>query len=71
MESNEHLLEAAALAHALQVQLLIAVVFMAHDADRFLDHVRQFAALRRRMGSLLQRGARATYGRRRTARSRL
>ena len=71
MEYNDHLIVGAALAHTAQAQLLVAVVFMAHDTDRFFDHVRQLGALKRRMGSLLEGRAEASSGYRRTERSRL
>jgi len=71
MDYNGCLREGASLAHTVQVQLLLAVVFMAKDPDRFLDHVRQLAALRRRMGALVQHRAGPTYGHRRTQRTRL
>ena len=68
---NEALIEGAAAADVVQAALLIAVVFMTQEPDRFLDHVRQLGALRRRMGALLERGAAASHERRREARSRL
>ena len=71
MKSNDYLVEATALAEAVQAQLLIAVVFMAPDPDWLLDRVRQLAGLRRRMAGLIQRGGRVAYARRRPARSRL
>ena len=71
MGYNEYLLEGAAVAHAIQVQLLIAVVFAARDPDRFLDHVRELSALTRRMVALVQGRAAAAYRGRRTERSRL
>jgi hypothetical protein len=71
MDYNDHLHEAAALAHTVQVQLLLAVVFMAKDPDQSLAHVRQLAALRRRLAALVEHGAAATVGHRRTERTRL
>ena len=68
---NDALLEGAAAADVVQAQLLVAVVFMAREPDRFLDHVRELGALRRRMGGLLERSAAAHYERQRRARSRL
>jgi len=71
MTFNEHLIEGGALADVVQAQLLIAVVYMARDPDRLLDHARRLGALRRRVSALLERGPEAAYDRRRTARSRL
>lgn len=71
MTSKDYLLEGAALAHVVQMQLLIAVVFMAQDADRSLDRVRQLSLLRRRMLALRESAARPVRGRHRRARSRL
>jgi hypothetical protein len=69
--SNDCLVEAAALAEAVQAQLLVAVVFMVHDPDRLLDRVRQLTGLRRRMTGLIQRRSAVAYARRRRARTRL
>jgi hypothetical protein len=67
----DYLLEGAALAHLVQVQLLIAVVFTAQDPDRSLDRVRAFGAVRRRMLALRQPAAAAARGRHRKAWTRL
>jgi hypothetical protein len=69
MDYNDRLLESTALAHTVQVELLLAVVFMAKDPDRSLAHVRQLAALRRRLAALVEHGTAATYGHRRTERT--
>jgi hypothetical protein len=71
MGSNDYLVEATALAEAVQAQLLITVVFKTHDPDRLLDRVRELTGLRRRMTGLIQRGSGAAHARRRPARSRL
>jgi hypothetical protein len=71
MTVNDYLLEGAALAHVVQVQLLIAVVFTAQDSDRSLDRVRALGALRRRILALRQPAARSARGGHRAARTRL
>jgi len=65
------LLESAALAHIVQVQLLISVVFMAQDPDRSLDRVRTLGVLRRRMLALRPPAPTSESGRHPTARTRL
>jgi len=71
MRLNDCLMEGAALTHTVQVQLLVAVVFMAQDPDRTLEYVRRLSALRRRMTGLVLRDTKARRPRRRAARSRL
>ena len=71
MTGQDYLLEGAALAHIVQVQLLMAVVFTAQDSDCSLDRVRALGALRRRMLALRRPAARSVRGRHRTARTRL
>ncbi len=71
MRLNDCLMEGAALTHTVQVQLLVAVVFMAQDPDRTLEYVRRLSALRRRMTGLVLRDTKTRRPRRRAARSRL
>ena len=71
MQWNEVLIESAALVHAIQVQMLVSVVFMSRDPDQGLDDVRALSRLRRRMLDLVEHGATTRYGRRRAARTRL
>jgi hypothetical protein len=71
MQWNELLVESAALVHIVQVQMLVSVVFMAHDPDQCLDYVRALSSLRRRLVGLIAHGATPRYGRRRAARTRL
>ena len=70
MQWNEVLIESAALVHAIQVQMLVSVVFMSRDPDQGFDDVRALSRLRRRMLDLIERGASTRYGRRRAARTR-
>jgi len=70
MNYNECLLEGVALTDAVQVQLLVSIVFMAQDPNRGLDQVREFSVLKSRMAGLMLRHAGAGRTRRRTARSR-
>jgi hypothetical protein len=69
MKLNECLMEGAALAHTVQVQLLVAVVFMAQDPDRALEYVRRFSTLRHRMTDLVLRSTKTRRPRRPAARS--
>jgi hypothetical protein len=64
---RDHLLEGAALAHLVQVQMLMTVVFMAQDPDRSLDRVRALGALRRRMLTLRRPAPPSARGRHRKA----
>jgi len=70
MAYNEALIEGAAATDLVQAALLIAVVFVPGEPDRFLDHVRQLGALRRRVSALLERSAAAHDQRPPRARSR-
>ena len=70
MAYNEALIEGAAAADVAQAAMLIAVVFIAREPGQFLDNVRRLAALRRRMGRLLERNVAARYERRRRTRPR-